>query len=250
MTPRNAEDKAISLGHPSYVWRFGQQRRLTLIQRYAPLQGKRVLDVGCGIGMYLQAMRAYTERVYGVDIDLERAVQAHQSLPHIVVAPAERLPFAQHSFEVVLLHEVIEHVEDDYQTIREAYRVLTCGGRMVILAPNRLYPLETHGIFWRGRYHFGNIPLVNWLPDPLRNRLAPHVRTYTRQDLRGLLAGLQVKVLVHTQIFAGYDKIAARWPIVGRGLRRLTYSLERSPIRILGLSHFLVAKKKAAGQGS
>ena len=49
------EDKAIRLGHPSYVWGFGQERRLDLIRRYATLEGRRILDVGCGLGTYVQA---------------------------------------------------------------------------------------------------------------------------------------------------------------------------------------------------
>jgi len=238
------EDKAIELGHPSYLWRFGQERRLGLINRYAPLSGRRILDVGCGLGMYVQAMQAFSEQVYGVEIDAQRAAQARKVSPNIVLATAERLPFAQGSFNVVLLHEVIEHVEDDRRAIQEAHRVLAPGGREVIFAPNRLYPLETHGIFWRGRYHFGNFPFVNWLPALLRNRLAPHVRAYTRRDLRRLLAGLSVRVIVHTQIFPGYDKIAARWPLLGQVLRRVTYFLESTPLRIFGLSHFLVVEKQ------
>ena len=243
MILRRGDDKAVALGHPSYLWRFGQERRLGLIQEYAPLEGKRVLDVGCGVGMYLQAIRAFSERVYGVDIDLERAAQAHHLLPHIVVAPAEQLPFAPGSFDVVLLHEVIEHVGDDRQAIREAHRVLAPGGRMVIFAPNQLYPLETHGIFWRGRYHFGNVPLINWLPGLLRNRLAPHVRAYTAGSLRRLFNGLEVTFVIHTQIFPGYDKIVTRQPWLGRLLRRLTYVLEGTPLRLFGLSHLLVAQK-------
>ncbi|MEA3345896.1 MAG: class I SAM-dependent methyltransferase [Chloroflexota bacterium] len=239
------EDKSIALGHPSYLWRFGQERRLGFIQRYAPLEGKRILDVGCGVGMYARAMQAFSERVYGMDVDAERAAQARRLLPNIVVAPAERLPFASGFFEVVLLHEVIEHVEDDRRAIQEVYRVLAPGGRMVIFAPNRLYPLETHGFFWQGKYHFGNIPLINWLPDPLRGRLAPHVRAYTRRDLRRLLDGLPIRVLVNTQIFPGYDKIAARWPVLGRVLRKVTYFLEKTPLRCIGLSHFLVVEKQA-----
>jgi len=193
--------------------------------------------------MYLQAMRAFSERVYGVDIDLERAAQAHHLLPHIVVAPAEQLPFAPGSFDVVLLHEVIEHVGDDRQVVREAHRVLASGGRMVIFAPNRLYPLETHGIFWRGRYHFGNVPLINWLPGLLRNRLAPHVRAYTVHSLRCLFNELEVTFVAHTQIYPGYDKIVARRPWLGRLLRCLTYFLEGTPLRLFGLSHLLVVQK-------
>ncbi len=243
MTSPRGEDRAIVLGHPSYVWRFGQNRRLRLIRKYAPLEGKRVLDVGCGVGMYLQAMAAFSGPVYGVDIDGQRAAQAHEVLPNIVVAPAERLPFTQSSFDVVLLHEVIEHVEDDRRAIQEACRVLAPEGRMVIFAPNRLYPLETHGVFWRGRYHFGNVPLINWLPDPLRNRFAPHVRAYTGRALLRLLTGLPTRVVVHAQIFPGYDKIAARWPALGQTLRGVTYVLEKTPLRSLGLSHLLVVEK-------
>ena len=110
----------------------------------------------------------------------------------------------------------------------------------MIFAPNRLYPFETHGVFWRGRYHFGNIPLVNYLPDRWRARFCPHVRAYTRRDLRQLLDGLPVRIVVHTQIFPGYDKIVHRYPALGHALRRMTYFLERTPrLRsLLGLSHF------------
>ncbi len=43
-------EKAITLGHPSYVWRAGQERRLNLMRGYVPLEGKTILDVGSGIG--------------------------------------------------------------------------------------------------------------------------------------------------------------------------------------------------------
>ena len=250
MASPDGKETAIALGHPSYVWRFGQKRRLGLIQKYAPLEGKRVLDVGCGVGMYLRAIRAFGGRVYGLDIDAQRAVQAHQLLPDVVVAPAEQLPFVQGSFDVVLLHEVIEHVKDDQCAIREAHRVLAPGGRMVIFAPNRLYPLETHGVFWRGQYHFGNIPLINWLPDPLRARVAPHVRAYTGRSLLRLFTGLPTRVVVHAQIFPGYDKIAARWPTLGQTLRGVTYVLEKTPLKFCGLSHFLVVEKQENTEGA
>jgi SAM-dependent methyltransferase len=239
----NCDDKAITLGHPSYVWRFGQDRRLALICKYAPLEDRRILDVGCGLGTYVKKMRAFSEEVYGVDVDPEKVAEASRTLPNIHPAPAEKLPFPDGFFDVVLLHEVIEHVEDDRQAIREAHRVIKRGGRVVIFAPNRLYPLETHGIFWRGKYHFGNIPLVNYLPDSLRQRLCPHVRTYTGGNIRRLFEGLDVEIIVHSQIYPGYDKIAARYPRMGGFLRRITYALESTPLCAFGLSHFVVAGK-------
>lgn len=238
-----AQEKAITLGHPSYTWGFGQERRLNLIRRFVPLEGRSILDVGCGLGMYVRAFRQFSQDVHGVDIDEEKVAEASQELPNIRVAPAETLPYPDDSFDIVLSHEVIEHVADDRQAIVEAVRVLGPGGHLVIFAPNRLYPFETHGAYWSGRYHFGNIPLVNYLPNRWRARFCPHVRAYTTCDLRRLLAGLPVDVLIHTQIFPGYDKVVRRRPTLGNLLRRMTYFLEHTPFRILGLSHFLVVEK-------
>ncbi len=240
----DADEKAVRLGHPSYVWRFGQDRRLAMIARYAPLEGRRILDTGCGLGMYVGAFRRFSGEVYGIDIAPDRIAQASRELPNLQVASAERLPFEDGSFDVVLSHEVWEHVQDDRAAADEAVRVLRPGGRLVVFVPNRLWLFETHGVYWRGEYHAGNIPLVNWLPDALRNQLAPHVRAYTGRQLRALFDGLPVHLVVHTQVFPGYDNIARRRPRVGRILRALTYTAERTPLRVFGLSHLLVVEKK------
>jgi SAM-dependent methyltransferase len=238
-----ANSKAIALGHPSYVWRFGQDRRLDLIRRYADLDARRILDVGCGLGTYVKKLRAFSEDVYGVDIDAEKVAKAQEELEHIYLAPAEELPFPDAYFDVVLLHEVLEHVENDRQAVCEAYRVARVGGRLVIFAPNRLYPFETHGVYWRGEYHFGNIPLVNYLPDAIRNSFCPHVRTYTRRSLLQLLDRLAYRLVVHRQIYPGYDNIAWSHPGLARALRNVTYALENTPLGGFGLSHLLVAEK-------
>jgi SAM-dependent methyltransferase len=236
-------NKAALRGHPSYVWRFGQERRLALIDEYAPLRGRKILDVGCGIGTYVHKLRQFSDQVYGIDIESERIAEGGRLLPNLMVAAAERPPFVSGSFDVILLHEVLEHVEDDRQVVAEAYRLLAPGGRMVIFAPNRLYPFETHGIHWRGRYRFGNFPLVNYLPLSLRKRLCPHVRAYTGRGLEALLLDLRHRVVVQTQLYPGYDNILARHRALGSALRRLTYALEDTPLRIFGLSHLLVVEK-------
>ena len=243
MTQHASDDKTITLGHPSYVWRAGQERRLEIVRQYAALEGQRVLDAGCGVGMYVAAFRRFTETAYGVDLDPDKIVQAAGHLFNLQVASVEALPFAGGSFDVVLSHEVIEHVTDDRAAVAEAVRVLRPGGRLAIYAPNRLYFFETHGFFWRGEYRFGNIPLVNWLPNPWRNRLCPHVRAYTARGLRRLLHGLPAKVVVHTQVYPGFDNVVARHPRLGRWLRRFLYALERTPLRVFGLSHLLVVER-------
>ncbi len=236
-------DKAATRGNPSYVWRAGQERRLQMVRRWSPLAGRRVLDVGCGLGMYTAAFLRETPHVFGIEIEHERALEARERAAAVIQSPGERLPFANAAFDVVFSHEVLEHVADDRACVAEMVRVTRPGGRIVVFVPNRLYPFETHGVFWRGRYRFGNAPLVNWLPPPLRNRLAPHVRAYTSRGLRRLFDGLPAHTVHHTQIFPGYDNVVARRPVLGRALRAFTYTLERTPLRVFGLSHLLVVEK-------
>jgi SAM-dependent methyltransferase len=153
------------------------------------------------------------------------------------------LPFPPESFDLVLSHEVLEHVQNDFTAAAEIVRVLRPGGRLVLFAPNRGYPFETHGIYWRGRYRFGNIPLVNYLPRRLRDQLAPHVQVYTRRDLEKRFAGLPVRFIKRAVIFGAYDNVIARFPAFGRLLRGLLQFLERTPLRWFGLSHVWVVEK-------
>lgn len=238
-------DKAILLGHPSYVWRFGQDRRLDLIRRYVTVEHAHILDIGCGIGAYVEKFTAMQAHAFGVDVDVEKLADARteKNLDRLAVSVSELLPFPDDFFDAVLLHEVIEHVADDCQTLREAHRVIKPGGRVVVFAPNRLYPFETHGAYFGKRYIFGNIPLIGWLPDFLRHKFAPHVRAYTIRDIRALFQSLDGKILTHTQVYPGYDKIARRSALLARVLRGVTYFLENTPFRVFGLSHFVVWEK-------
>lgn len=239
-------EKAALRGEPSYVWRAGQQRRLDMIlSAVGERISGRLLENGCGVGMYVEHLAPFTASVIGLEFDFERAREAHQRSDRILCAAGENIPFPGDSFTVILSHEVLEHVQDDRQAVREMVRVLKPGGRAVIFAPNRGYPFETHGIYWRGRYHFGNIPLVNYLPRALRNRLAPHVRVYSADVLKQLFDGLPVQIVQRTIIFGAYDNIIASRPVFGRILRLLLQALEKSPLRVLGLSHFWVIEKAA-----
>jgi len=258
-------DKAALRGEPSYVWRAGQERRLDMIVRAA---GERihglVLENGCGVGMYAEKLSALGGTVIGLEYDHARAIEARRRSPHILNAAGEYIPFPSASlsgversgtqskgFDLILSHEVIEHVQDDRAAIREMVRVLRSpdpasgkpGGRIALFCPNRGYPFETHGIYWRGRYKFGNIPLVNYLPRAWRDKLAPHVRVYSKRDLEKLFADLPVRFIERTIIFGAYDNIIARFGPLGKFLRAILQWLEKTPLRALGLSHFWVVEK-------
>ncbi len=249
MNEKRDDDKAARCGEPSYVWRAGQERRLKMIRDAAEerLSGI-VLENGCGVGMYVEHLAPFSRHITGLEFDLDRAVEAHrmsQDLAHtsIVNAAGEQLPFPDQSFDFILSHEVLEHVNNDRHALEEMVRVLRPKGRIVIFVPNRGYPFETHGIYWRGRYRFGNIPLVNYLPKVWRNRLVPHVRIYSAQDMKKLTSNLPVKIIQQKIIFGAYDNIIARKPTLGRFLRWILQKLEQTPLSFLGLSHFWVLEK-------
>jgi len=196
--------------------------------------------------------------VIGLEYDFERAAEAGRNSLQIVNAAAESLPLPSGTLDLVLSHEVLEHVQDDRAAILEMVRVLRSpdpasgkpGGRAVIFSPNRGYPFETHGIYWRGKYHFGNKLFVNYLPRSLRDKLAPHVRVYSKRDMQGLFNGLPVKFIERTIIFGAYDNIIARFGAFGKLLRGILQILETTPLKVLGLSHFWVVEKLKSQNGN
>lgn len=206
------------------------------------LEGRVLVD-GSGIGTYLSRLVPISGLVAGLDIELPRVQESRQYSSNVFCAAGEYVPLPSDSFDLVFSHEVLEHVQDDQKAIWEMVRVLKPGGRIVLFCPNRGYPFETHGHYWKGKYHFGNTPLINWLPRRLRDKLAPHVEVYTRADLSRLFAELPVKFIERRTIFGAYDNIIERKPGFGRVLRSVLQALEKTPLQRLGLSHFWVIEK-------
>jgi SAM-dependent methyltransferase len=245
-------DKAALRGEPSYVWRAGQQRRLEMIVGAAGrrMQGT-ILENGCGVGMYAEHLAPLGGTIIGLEYDFERAAKARTRSPHLINAAGEFLPLPTSAFDLILSHEVLEHVQDDRAAVREMIRVLRNpdpqsgkpGGRVIIFCPNRGYPFETHGIYWQGRYYFGNKLFVNYLPRFIRDKLAPHVRVYSSRDLQKFFDGLPVKFIQRTIIFGAYDNIIARFGLLGKFLRAVLQFLEKTPLKSFGLSHFWVVEK-------
>jgi SAM-dependent methyltransferase len=243
MTERDMH-KAALRGEPSYVWRAGQQRRLDMIAHAAGERiGGLVLENGCGVGMYVEKLTSLGSHVVGLEYDLERAIEAGINSDKIINAAGEFIPLLSSTFDLILSHEVIEHVQDDRAAICEMIRLLKPSGRAVIFSPNRGYPFETHGIYWKGKYFFGNKLFVNYLPRTLRDKLAPHVRVYSKREMQKLFDGLSVKFIERTVIFGAYDNIIARFGPLGKFLRVVLQFLETTPLKGLGLSHFWVVEK-------
>jgi 2-polyprenyl-3-methyl-5-hydroxy-6-metoxy-1,4-benzoquinol methylase len=140
-------DKAALRGEPSYVWRAGQERRMRMILSAAKdhLAG-RVLENGCGIGMYLEHLTPHVGSIIGLEYDQERAKQAHIRTSNVIVAAGEELPFEHQVYDAILSHEVLEHVRDDRSCVDAP--CLRPGG-MISICPDaaiHLKPMDFIGV--------------------------------------------------------------------------------------------------------
>jgi SAM-dependent methyltransferase len=91
--------------------------------------GRRVLDAGCGNGIYLQALRA--RHAQAVGCDLSPGMLAAAAHPAVVNADVTALPIRDGAFDVVLAPHMLYHVADRKQAIRELRRVLAPRGVLV-----------------------------------------------------------------------------------------------------------------------
>lgn len=173
-----------------------RRRVKTIFEWLEPQDGDRILDGGCGRGFYPRFIRHVTDaRVTGVELEwlpLNIAQQTLQDDAYVSLAKANlyHLPFASCTFDKAILSEVLEHVDDDVQALREVKRVLQPGGLIAITVPNVHYP------FWWD-------PINRTLEDvfntrirkgPLAGLWANHVRLYSAPQLREAVvaAGLEV----------------------------------------------------------
>jgi ubiquinone biosynthesis O-methyltransferase len=104
------------------------------------LEGVRLLDAGCGTGLFSAAAVERGAEVTSLDVGealLSKVAQKCES--RRVVGDVSHLPFEDQSFDAVLCTEVIEHVRGPRQAVGELVRVLRPGGRLVLTTPNRLW---------------------------------------------------------------------------------------------------------------
>ncbi|MBI4672660.1 MAG: class I SAM-dependent methyltransferase [Chloroflexi bacterium] len=134
---------------------FQYGRLLQHIAHVAP--DARILDAGCGAGPALRYLKQRGFAPFGSDFIEYPLVQARQLIPdaRLVQCNSDNvLPYADNSFDVILMSEVIEHVASPEFTLRECYRVLRGGGAVAVTTPNlwdvrrTYYPLL--GKVWAG----------------------------------------------------------------------------------------------------
>lgn len=251
------ETKFAHLGKPGTAFTKGFQRRMDIMKKHIDFSGKKILDLGCGEGVWLEEFAKEAggyEFVYGSEFDkatMDIAIANNPKLlkENLKNCPGEALDFSDHFFDIVFQNEVLEHVQDDVKTISESLRVLKQGGKLVLFTPNRFWPFEQHGMFIGKKYIWGNIPFLPWMPRPIYKIFAPHVKNYWPWELKNILfkganlSGQSYRIQLHTQIFPGFDGAIRKLGIFGKLIQKLFLALEKTPLKIYGISHLLIVEK-------
>jgi SAM-dependent methyltransferase len=104
--------------------------------------GGAVLEVGCGSGMGLPYLQAHSKLVVGGDYTMALLMEARRHLPaaNLVRMDGQRIPFRDHSFDAVLMLEMIYYLADQEAALVEARRVLKAEGKLMVCLPNRDRP--------------------------------------------------------------------------------------------------------------
>jgi ubiquinone/menaquinone biosynthesis C-methylase UbiE len=114
------------------------------IFKYDSCRGKKVLEVGCGMGAHARHCAAYAKEFYAVDLSpasveltKKRFELFNVKGAHIQQGDAENLDFPEGFFDYVYSNGVIHHTPDTKKAVHEIYRVLRPGGRATVMIYNK-----------------------------------------------------------------------------------------------------------------
>jgi SAM-dependent methyltransferase len=171
------------------------KRRVRTVLDYLDIQPTdRILDCGCGLGWFLKVIgELYDCRLFGTDNDRSRLEVARSELASrapLAAADIFHLPFADGTFDKVVLSEVLEHLPDDFAGLQEVKRVVRTGGTIAITVPNHDYPVLWDPINWV-RERLGLEPIREGFFGGLWTN---HQRLYSRDQIADLVRRADLEV--------------------------------------------------------
>ena len=130
------------------------QETVPALRWLKPRKGERILDIGCGEGTYDYRVALRGARVFGFDLNRNqlRRAQAYHKTPFtgFICAHSDAFPLRSGQFDTVMSLCVFEHLPDDRRTLREMWRVLRPGGRILLTLDS--LSLEEIGEAWRDEH--------------------------------------------------------------------------------------------------
>ncbi len=163
-----------------------KRRARRIIEAINPQTNEQIMDLGCGTGYYLFLLSSLPVKLQltGLDNDKKALVEGKESLKgrgiKFVLNDSRKLPFPKSSFDKIVASEVLEHVENDEQVLKEIYRVLKPGGRLVISVPSINYPFFWDPINWTLQHLFNTHIKTGFFSGLWYG----HLRLYQKENLR------------------------------------------------------------------
>ncbi|WP_310396150.1 class I SAM-dependent methyltransferase [Hymenobacter sp.] len=136
-------------------WWFASRRDVVydLIRSLRLPVSAAILEIGCSGGPLMQRLSAagYSD-LTGIDVSVP-AIELAQArgVPHVSVMDGAALAFGDARFDVVIASDVLEHIEDEAQALREWARVLKPGGQLLVFVPAHAHLWSEHDVV---NHHF------------------------------------------------------------------------------------------------
>jgi ubiquinone/menaquinone biosynthesis C-methylase UbiE len=144
------------------IWQEKYQgKTINFLEKFIPdLKNKKILDLGCGMGGFLVAMKRREYDIQGLEpnpdyCEITKLRGKRYNLEvEVINGFGEKMPFEDHSFNFIYCNDVLEHCEDPEELLKESYRLLKPKGQMYVTVINRFGFKDPH-------YH---LRFINWLP--------------------------------------------------------------------------------------
>ena len=163
------------------AYRFEKLHYLPRVVDFEGYRGRRLLEVGCGIGTDLVRFARGGALVTGIDLSETAIGLARQNFAlhglqpeELRVGNAEALPYASESFDVVYAHGIVQYTADASRVIAECHRVLEPGGEAIFMVYNRISWLNALSTVMKVELEHEDAPVLNTYSIPeFRRLLAP-----------------------------------------------------------------------------
>jgi len=185
----------------------------SVVRNLSSLPKGKILDLGCGDGDYSKRLKDLGFDVIGGDIDVER-FRYKNEVKFKYCDITKKMPFADDTFDYVLMLEVIEHLRNPYEIIPEISRIIRKNGSLILSTPNILNLKSRFRFIFEGSYEYFREPPLDQIENPKEVIFNLHLVPYRYQELEYLLFSAGFKVCdIFTSVYEGFE-LAGLVPVI------------------------------------